>query len=108
MSITCLNTIGIGLLGGFVSGFLSIGCGIIITPLLVDLGLSPFVAIPTQLCHSVGTNFSNFLTYAHKRDVDFHLAFYILIGGVFGSACEWIFLKYVTDKQVIINKFLKK
>ena len=106
MFISLLNTIGIGLLGGFVSGFLGIGCGIIITPLLVDLGLSPLVAIPTQLCHSVGTNFANFLSYAHKRDVDFHLALYILLGGIFGAACEWIFLKFVSDKQVIINKFL--
>ena len=106
MSISLLNTIGIGLLGGFVSGFLGIGCGIIITPLLVDLGLSPFVAIPTQLCHSVGTNFANFLSYANKRDVDFHLAFYILLGGVLGAACEWIFLIFVNDKQVIVNKFL--
>ncbi|MBR1944351.1 MAG: sulfite exporter TauE/SafE family protein [Alphaproteobacteria bacterium] len=106
MSILLVDTVGIGLLGGFVSGFLGIGCGIIITPLLVDLGLSPFVAIPTQLCHSVGTNFANFLSYAHKRDVDFHLAFYILLGGVLGAICEGIFLKFVNDKQVIINKFL--
>ena len=106
MSISLLNTIGIGLLGGFVSGFLGIGCGIIITPLLVDLGLSPLVAIPTQLCHSVGTNFANFLSYAHKKDVDFHLALYILLGGILGSVCEWIFLRLVNDKQVIINKFL--
>ena len=95
MSISLLNTIGIGLLGGFVSGFLGIGCGIIITPLLVDLGLSPLVAIPTQLCHSVGTNFANFLSYAHKRDVDFHLALYILLGGVLGAACEWIINKFL-------------
>ncbi len=106
MSISLLNTIGIGLLGGFVSGFLGIGCGIIITPLLVDLGLSPFVAIPTQLCHSIGTNFSNFLSYAHKGDVDFHLAYYILLGGILGSICEGVFLSFVQDKQVIVNKFL--
>lgn len=106
MSISLLNTVGIGLLGGFVSGFLGIGCGIIITPLLVDLGLSPFVAIPTQLCHSVGTNFANSLSYAHKMDVDFHLAFYILLGGILGAACEGIFLKFATDKQVIVTKFL--
>ena len=106
MSISLLSTVGIGLLGGFVSGILGIGCGIIITPLLVDIGLSPFVAIPTQLCHSIGTNFANFLSYANKRDVDFHLALYILLGGILGAACEGAFLKLVTDKQVIIDKFL--
>lgn len=106
MSISLLNTICIGLIGGFVSGLLGIGCGIIITPLLVDLGLSPFVAIPTQLCHSVGTNFANFLSYYNKGDIDFYLAFYILIGGILGAICEGIFLSIVSDKQLIINKFL--
>ena len=106
MSIPLLNTICIGLLGGFVSGLLGIGCGIIVTPLLVDLGLSPLVAIPTQLCHSVGTNFANCLSYAHKRDIDFHLAFYILLGGILGTICEGLFLKFANDKQVIITKFL--
>ncbi len=106
MFISLLNTICIGLLGGFTSGLLGIGCGIIITPLLVDIGLSPLVAIPTQLCHSIGTNFANFLSYAHKRDVDFQLAIYILLGGILGAASEGIFLKLVNDKQVIIDKFL--
>ena len=56
-----------GLAGGFVSGFLGIGCGIIITPILMQLGVPPVVAIPTQLCHAVGTNFSGFLLYKRKN-----------------------------------------
>ena len=94
-----------GLLGGFVSGFLGIGCGVIITPLLVDLGLSPFTAVSTQLCHAVGTNFTNFLTYKKKTDVDYHFAWYILVGGLLGSICEYIFLKYASNAQSIVNKF---
>ncbi len=95
-----------GTFGGFVSGFLSTGCGIIITPLLISLGLPPFVAVSTQLCHAVGTNFISFLVYKRKTDVDFTLAFCILVGGSIGAFCEWIFLKHATNPQTIMQKFL--
>ena len=94
-----------GFLGGFVSGFLGIGCGIIITPLLVDLGIPTFTAVATQLCHAIGTNFTSFLSYKKKRDVDYHLAWYILIGGLFGAILEYIFLKNIKNQQVALNKF---
>ena len=96
----------IGVIGGLISGFLSTGCGLIITPLLIDLGLPPCVAIPTQLCHAVGTNFTNFLVYKRKSDVDFILVMYILLGGCIGTFCEWLFLKNATNPQTILNKFL--
>lgn len=94
-----------GLLGGFVSGFLGIGCGVIITPVLMELGIPPLSAVSTQLCHAVGTNLSNFLSYKRKQDVDFELALYILIGGFFGAACEWATLKYSPNTETVFHKF---
>lgn len=94
-----------GLAGGFVSGFLGVGCGVIITPVLMELGVPPLAAVATQLCHAVGTNLSNFLSYKRKQDVDFHLAVYILIGGFFGAACEWATLKYSPSADTVFHKF---
>lgn len=94
-----------GLIGGFVSGFLGVGCGVIITPVLMELGIPPLTAVSTQLCHAVGTNLSNFLSYQRKQDVDFQLALYILIGGFFGAACEWVTLKYSPNTDIIFHKF---
>ncbi len=94
-----------GSVGGFTSGFLGTGCGIIITPLLMDFGLPPFVAIPTQLCHAVGTNFTSFLSYKRRTDVDYLFAFFILVGGCFGAFLEWIFLKNANNPEVILHKF---
>lgn len=95
-----------GIVGGFVSGFLGTGCGIIIAPLLMDFGLPPFVAISTQLCHAVGTNFISFLSYKRRTDVDYLFAFFILVGGGVGAFLEWIFLKNATNPDVILHKFL--
>ena len=94
-----------GLFGGFMSGFLGIGCGVIITPVLMEFGIPPLIAVATQLCHAVGTNFTNFLAYKRNRDVDFHLAAYILFGGFLGAACEWALLRCSSGSGAI-NKFI--
>lgn len=96
----------IGLAGGFVSGFLGVGCGIIITPMLMEFEIQPLTAVATQLCHAVGTNLTNFLTYKRKHDVDFALAIYLLIGGMFGALCEWSILKNYSSPQATFNKFV--
>ena len=95
-----------GLCGGFISGFLGVGCGVIITPVLMELGIPPLIAVSTQLCHAVGTNFANFLSYNRKRDVDFQLAAYILFGGCLGAACEWMMLKYSSNSGAVLVKFV--
>jgi uncharacterized membrane protein YfcA len=95
-----------GLVGGFVSGFLGIGCGVIITPMLMEFGVPPLTAIATQLCHAVGTNLTNFLTYKRKHDVDFHLASYMLVGGTMGAICEWMFLERHSTQQTAFGKFV--
>jgi uncharacterized membrane protein YfcA len=94
-----------GIAGGFVSGFLGAGCGVVITPVLFEFGLSPFTAVSTQLCHAVGTNLSNFLAYKRKRDVDFHLALYILLGGGLGAFCEWLILMHRPSSETAFQKF---
>ena len=95
-----------GLVGGFVSGFLGLGCGVIITPVLMEFGVPPMIALATQLCHAVGTNFTTFLTYKRKMDVDFHLAIYILLGGTLGALFEWIILKTSANSRFAFNKFI--
>lgn len=95
-----------GLFGGFVSGFLGLGCGVIITPVLMEFGIPPMIAVSTQLCHAVGTNLTSFLTYRRKMDVDFHLATYLLLGGMFGSIFEWLMIKNSENSKFAFNKFV--
>ncbi len=95
-----------GLFGGFVSGFFGLGCGVVITPMLMEFGIPPLIAVATQLCHAVGTNLTNFLTYKRKMDVDFHLAFYLLLGGMIGATFEWLMLSYANNSKFVFNKFV--
>ncbi|MDR2666884.1 MAG: sulfite exporter TauE/SafE family protein [Holosporales bacterium] len=95
-----------GLLGGFVSGFLGIGCGIIITPMLMELGIPPLVAMATQLCNAIGINLTNFLAYKRSRDVDFHLALYMLFGGILGGVTELVLLKKIHNPKMVVGKFI--
>lgn len=95
-----------GLFGGFVSGFLGLGCGVIITPMLMEFGIPPLIAVATQLCHAVGTNLTSFLTYKRKMDVDYHLAAYMLFGGMIGGGFEWVILSCSKDSKAVFNKFV--
>ncbi|MDR0942808.1 MAG: sulfite exporter TauE/SafE family protein [Holosporales bacterium] len=95
-----------GLFGGFIAGFLGIGCGVVITPILMDFGVPLLTAIATQLCHAVGTNLTSFLTYKRKYAVDFHLAFYMLFGGMIGAVCEWMILKNCSTPKAAFNKYI--
>jgi uncharacterized membrane protein YfcA len=74
--------------------------------MLMEFGVPPLTAIATQLCHAVGTNLTNFLTYKRKHDVDFHLASYMLIGGTMGAMCEWMFLERHSTQQTAFDKFV--
>jgi uncharacterized membrane protein YfcA len=96
----------IGLVGGFASGFLGVGCGIIITPILMEFGIHPLVAISNQLCHGIGVGMTNFLTYKRRQAVDFHLALYILIGGFIGALYDFIMIKYSTDSFNAYHRFI--
>ena len=72
----------------------------------MEFGVPPMIALATQLCHAVGTNFTTFLTYKRKMDVDFHLAIYILLGGTLGALFEWIILKTSANSRFAFNKFI--
>ncbi|MDR1391466.1 MAG: sulfite exporter TauE/SafE family protein [Holosporales bacterium] len=106
---TFLNPIAMlftGLFGGFISGFLGIGSGIIITPALMEFGISPLTAIATQLCHAIGTNLTSFLSYKRKSAVDYHLAGYMLFGGMLSIILEWFILHHFDNPRIIFNKFV--
>jgi uncharacterized membrane protein YfcA len=108
ISGVCVNpsvVFSVGLVGGFVSGFFGVGCGIVITPFLMEIGIPPSTALATQLTHAVGTNLTNFLAYKRKQDVDFRLALYVLLGGVIGAIGEWYSIKYFHEQSAIFNKF---
>ncbi|MBX9804487.1 MAG: sulfite exporter TauE/SafE family protein [Alphaproteobacteria bacterium] len=85
VSLNIFFLLGLGWMGGFLSGMLGVGGGVIITPALMVLGVPPMVAVASQVNHSIGTNLTGFLNYRRNNDVDFRLGGILLIGGIVGA-----------------------
>jgi uncharacterized membrane protein YfcA len=76
---------GLGLGVGVMSGLFGVGGGFILTPLLFMIGIPSAVAVGTQGNLIVASSFSGLLAHLRRRNVDFHMGFALLIGGVAGS-----------------------
>lgn len=87
--------LGLGWVGGFLSGMLGVGGGVIITPALMVLGVPPLVAVASQVNHSIGTNLTGFLNYRRNNDVDFRLGGILLIGGIIGAILGVYLLRWL-------------
>jgi uncharacterized membrane protein YfcA len=104
ISLNPFLILGLGLVGGFASGMLGIGSGVVITPALMMVGVPPLIAVASQLNNSIGTNFIGFLGYWRKRDVDFGLAGYLFIGGIGGAFAELYLLDWLHQDGVAYKR----
>ncbi|MHA1558746.1 MAG: sulfite exporter TauE/SafE family protein [Alphaproteobacteria bacterium] len=99
LSINPLFILLLGVLGGFSSGMFGISSGIIVVPCLMTLGVSPFIAVASQLNNSIGTDLIGFLSYRRRHSVDFSLAFYLCVGGFIGSITEIYLLNFLQSND---------
>jgi uncharacterized membrane protein YfcA len=104
ISLNSLIILGLGLVGGFASGMLGIGSGVVITPALMMIGVPPLIAVASQLNNAIGTNFIGFLGYWRKRDVDFGLAGYLFVGGIGGAFAELYLLDWLHQGGVAYKR----
>lgn len=79
-------TAGIGILGGFASGLLGLGGGIIFVPLLIMLrGFDPHLAIGTSLLIIIPTALVGAMAHAKDSMVDWKAALLIAVFAIIGS-----------------------
>lgn len=104
ISLNPILILGLGLMGGFASGMLGIGSGVVITPALMMVGVPPLIAVASQLNNAIGTNFIGFLGYWRRRDVDFGLAGYLFAGGIIGSFAELYLLDWLHQSGGVAYK----
>jgi uncharacterized membrane protein YfcA len=55
------------------------------TPLLIFLGIPPIVAVGSEAPHVLASSVSGVIAHWRKKNVDFKMGLFLLIGGVFGS-----------------------
>ena len=85
MNINILLIIFIGMVVGGLSGLFGVGGGFLMTPLLIFLGIPPAVAVGTEAPHVLASSVSGVVAHWRRKNVDFKIGFFLLIGGVVGS-----------------------
>lgn len=85
MNINILLIVLIGMVVGGLSGLFGVGGGFLMTPLLIFLGIPPVVAVGTEAPHVLASSVSGVIAHWRRKNVDFKMGFFLLIGGVVGS-----------------------
>ena len=85
MNVNILLIVLIGMLIGGLSGLFGVGGGFLMTPLLIFLGIPPAVAVGTEAPHVLASSVSGVIVHWRRKNVDFKMGFFLMIGGVVGS-----------------------
>ena len=76
---------GLGGAIGFLSGLLGIGGGFLLTPLLIQIGIPPPVAVASAANQVTGASVSGCLTHWQRGNIDMKMGMILLVGGIVGS-----------------------
>ena len=85
MNVNILLIVLLGMLVGGLSGLFGVGGGFLMTPLLIFLGIPPAVAVGTEAPHVLASSVSGVIAHWRRKNVDFKMGFFLMIGGIVGS-----------------------
>ena len=95
-----------GFVVGFMSGLFGVGGWFLMTPLLIFLGIPPSTAVGTESVQILGSSVSGAIAHSRKKNIDYEIGIFLLIGGIFGSTVGVVlfnFLKESGNIDLIIN-----
>ncbi len=75
----------IGTAGGFLAGMFGIGGGFLVTPILMFIGVPPYVAVATSANQIIAPSLTGFMSHWHRKNVDIKMGLFLLAGGLIGS-----------------------
>lgn len=91
-----------GLVVGFIVGLTGIGGGALMTPILiVGFGISPAVAVSTDLLYAAVTKMGGVFPYAKQKLVNWRVVWAMLIGSVPGSLLTLWLLSGIEQTQTL-------
>ena len=78
------------------------------TPLLIFMGIPPATAVGTESVQILGSSVSGAMAHGLKKNIDYEIGIFLLIGGVFGSTLGVILFNFFKESGNIdlIIKFL--
>ena len=84
--------LGLGAGIGLLSGMFGVGGGFLLTPLLMQIGIPPAVAVATAANQVAGASVSGCIAHWQRRNVDIKMGLILLAGGFLGSTLGiWLF-----------------
>lgn len=84
--------LGLGAGVGLLSGMFGVGGGFLLTPLLMQIGIPPPVAVASAANQVVGASVSGCMVHWARRNVDVKMGMILLLGGFTGSTAGiWVF-----------------
>ena len=106
IEINLLIILFFGFVVGFMSGLFGVGGGFLMTPLLIFMGIPPSTAVGTESVQILGSSVSGALAHSRKKNIDYEIGIFLLIGGIFGSTFGVILFKFLKQSgniDLIIN-----
>ena len=108
IQINLLVILFFGFIVGFMSGLFGVGGGFLMTPLLIFMGIPPATAVGTESVQILGSSVSGAMAHGLKKNIDYEIGGFLLIGGIFGSTLGVILFNFFKEAGNIdlIIKFL--
>jgi uncharacterized membrane protein YfcA len=92
MSQDLFLILGLGAVVGLLSGMFGVGGGFLLTPLLLQFGIPPAIAVASSANQVVGASVSGCIAHWRRGNVDVKMGVILLIGGFAGSTFGiWVF-----------------
>ncbi len=93
--------LGLGAGVGMLSGMFGVGGGFLLTPLLMQIGIPPPIAVASAANQVVGASVSGCMAHWARRNVDLKMGMILLLGGFGGSTLGvWVFRLLRTLGQI--------
>jgi uncharacterized protein len=86
LPVNLFMMLGLGLAVGFLSGMLGVSGGFITTPLLIFYGIPSGIAVASQASPVAAASLVGAIRQGGKKSVDYKMGFWLLSGGLAGSA----------------------
>ena len=97
IEINLLIILFFGFLVGFMSGLFGVGGGFLMTPLLIFMGIPAATAVGTESVQILGSSVSGAIAHSRKKNIDYEIGGFLLIGGIFGSTLGVILFNFFKE-----------
>ena len=82
---------------GFLSGLFGVGGGFLMTPFLIFMGIPPIYAVANEANNILASSTSGTLTHWFKKTMDLKMGWFIILGGLFGTALGMLTFGYFKE-----------